>query len=396
MTSSTPIPGTIIPVPKMPAKLCIFRTNNSKYWWCRLFLNGRYKFRSTKTTIKKEAFSFAKEFFNQAIVEDLKSGSKFNKKSFTAIAHQMLDTQLPSVKKSLDANDRSRINCRIAPYFKEMEISSITTADLSGFIQSLNNANLQTATKKNYLSLVHKIFIYANEQQLIKSIPVFPRLKQSVKTKQFRDYLEVQEYKKLNRTIIKESKQNKKIKGLLITIEMKLLVCFMINSFIRPSDIRALKHQHISRQYDKNTDTHWLILNHPATKTNAQPVHTMPRAVLYYDQLLDFRASQNTPPNPSDYVFYPQYPNRNTMMTNLGKAFHHIVTQSNLKQTTGKNITLYSLRHTAIMYRLIKGDIDTLHLAKNCRTSQQMIETFYASKITTAQIRRKLHSFTKK
>jgi integrase len=276
-----------------------------------------------------------------------------------------------------------------------MEISSITTADLSGFIQSMNTANLQPATKKNYLSLVHKIFIYANEQQLIKSVPVFPRLKQPSKTKQGRDYLEIQEYKKLNRAIIKEAKIGTKIKGLAITLEMKLLVNFMINSFIRPSDLRVLKHQHISRQYDKKIDTHWLILNHPASKTNAHPVHTMPRAVAYYDQLLEFRTSAGIKPAPDDYVFYPQYLNRDTCMSNLGKAFKHAVNQSKLKQTTGKNITLYSLRHTAIMYRLIKGDIDTLHLAKNCRTSQQMIEDFYASKITTAQVRKKLHSFTK-
>ena len=49
----------------------------------------------------------------------------------------------------------------------------------------------------------------------------------------------------------------------------------------------------------------------------------------------------------------------------------------------GRKRTLYSLRHTAIMYRLLYGQgIDTLTLARNARTSVQMIERFYASSLT--------------
>ena len=49
----------------------------------------------------------------------------------------------------------------------------------------------------------------------------------------------------------------------------------------------------------------------------------------------------------------------------------------------GRKRTLCSLRHTAIMYRLLYGQgIDTLTLARNARTSVQMIERFYASSLT--------------
>jgi hypothetical protein len=49
----------------------------------------------------------------------------------------------------------------------------------------------------------------------------------------------------------------------------------------------------------------------------------------------------------------------------------------------GQTRTLYSLRHTAIMFRLLYGrGIDLLTLARNARTSVQMIEKFYAANLT--------------
>lgn len=51
------------------------------------------------------------------------------------------------------------------------------------------------------------------------------------------------------------------------------------------------------------------------------------------------------------------------------------------------------LRHTAIMMRLTIGRVDALALAKNARTSQQMIDKFYASHLKTSQIRKQLHAF---
>ena len=48
----------------------------------------------------------------------------------------------------------------------------------------------------------------------------------------------------------------------------------------------------------------------------------------------------------------------------------------------GNPRTAYSLRHTYICMRLMDG-ADIYQLAKNCRTSVEMIETFYASHIKT-------------
>ena len=46
----------------------------------------------------------------------------------------------------------------------------------------------------------------------------------------------------------------------------------------------------------------------------------------------------------------------------------------------GNRRTAYSLRHTYICMRLMEG-ADIYQIAKNCRTSVEMIEKFYASHI---------------
>lgn len=46
----------------------------------------------------------------------------------------------------------------------------------------------------------------------------------------------------------------------------------------------------------------------------------------------------------------------------------------------GKPRTAYSLRHTYICMRLMEG-ADVYQIAKNCRTSVEMIEKFYAAHI---------------
>jgi len=80
----------------------------------------------------------------------------------------------------------------------------------------------------------------------------------------------------------------------------------------------------------------------------------------------------------------------------LGRQFRELRARSMLEEKTGKNITLYSLRHTAIMLRLIIGRVDSLALARNARTSQQMVDKFYASHLTTHQVRKQLHAFPEK
>ncbi len=66
------------------------------------------------------------------------------------------------------------------------------------------------------------------------------------------------------------------------------------------------------------------------------------------------------------------------------ELFKEILDEQKLKtDREGQRRTAYSLRHTYICMRLMEG-ADIYQIAKNCRTSVEMIEKYYASHIKTS------------
>jgi hypothetical protein len=65
------------------------------------------------------------------------------------------------------------------------------------------------------------------------------------------------------------------------------------------------------------------------------------------------------------------------------ELFKTILEEENLRfDREGRPRTAYSLRHTYICLRLMEG-ADIYQIAKNCRTSVEMIEKYYAAHIKT-------------
>src|SRR5260370_30352581 len=89
-------------------------------------------------------------------------------------------------------------------------------------------------------------------------------------------------------------------------------------------------------------------------------------------------ANKNEPeelrlPEPTDLIF-PKWQR---------ELFTTILDEENLRfDREGRPRTAYSLRHTYICLRLMEG-ADIYQIAKNCRTSVEMIEKYYASHIKT-------------
>lgn len=78
-------------------------------------------------------------------------------------------------------------------------------------------------------------------------------------------------------------------------------------------------------------------------------------------------------PGPTDLIF-PGNPR---------EILNAILTEENLKKDRNNNPRIaYSLRHIYICFRLME-DADIYQIAKNCRTSVEMIEKFYAAHIKT-------------
>jgi hypothetical protein len=112
--------------------------------------------------------------------------------------------------------------------------------------------------------------------------------------------LSLQEYSKLARTALKLSRtmvvspELKSTEGQrerfwvaprnrMMTPDMFWAIRFMANSFVRPGDLRQLKHKHVTVVRGQKV---YLRMNLPETKKHDKPMVTMQAAVQVYESLL--------------------------------------------------------------------------------------------------------------
>ena len=106
----------------------------------------------------------------------------------------------------------------------------------------------------------------------------------------------------------------------------------------------------------------------------------MKTAVAVYERLRK-RHAENGLCRLDDFVFFPEYENREYALQTMRRQFEHILNVAELKFDRNDNPrTIYSLRHTALMFRLLKSkNIDIFMLARNALTSVNQLERFYLS-----------------
>lgn len=161
-----------------------------------------------------------------------------------------------------------------------------------------------------------------------------------------------------------------------------------------PGDVRQLKNKHIEIISGK---FNYLRLTPPETKRHTSPAVSLPQVVNIYKTILPHQTAKGFG-KPDDYVFFPEEKNRLRCLNTIGRLFNWIMNTPGIKAGPhGADRSFYSLRHKAITFWLILGgNIDlltlTLTLARNARTSVEMIEKFYASTLSAEMNISLLHS----
>lgn len=167
-------------------------------------------------------------------------------------------------------------------------------------------------------------------------------------------------------------------------------ILFMANTGLRPDEALNLQHRDVTVAVDEATNSQILEIE-VRGKRGVGYCKSMPSAVRVYQRLQarakplpaetrragQLRRREGGPapappvaelPKPSDLLF----------PGNHIKLFNNLLDRTGLKlDRDGKPRTAYSLRHTYICMRLMEG-ADIYQIAKNCRTSVEMIEKHYA------------------
>jgi integrase len=169
-------------------------------------------------------------------------------------------------------------------------------------------------------------------------------------------------------------------------------ILFMANTGLRPDEANTLEFRDVEIVEDESTDETILLIS-VRGKRGVGFCKSMANAVRPFERLRERLRPESDDqsdyddadgpapsekrrwrlPGPTDLVF----------PANHKKQFNAILQENGLKfDREGSRRTAYSLRHTYICFRLLEG-ADIYQIAKNCRTSVEMIEKFYASHIAT-------------
>jgi hypothetical protein len=408
---TVPIPATITPVPGYPRKLSVFKIAASKFWQVRCWIAGRTHRRSTQTQSLRMAQSFARDFYEQLLaqsaslrIEPTASSVVLNdtitvkpQHTFAAMAAQMMANEQARVERGeFSAGSlkvlRNRLDAHILPRWGKQPPSAVDHAQLLAFTQYLSKS-FSTITVSQYLVAVRKILTLAVAVNALDKLPEFPKVRVQTNS---RGAFTPTEYWQIMRTARKQQntrhpdsdstlRKSYRLRSAEYTMppDVAWVIGFMVNSFIRPSDLKTLKHRHVEVVRNGNT---YLRLNLPKTKSHTRPIVTLQPAVRIYQQLSQHYSARNLAA-PDDYLFLPHLRDRAYAHWVLSFYFNWVLARTGLKLGAhGQERSLYSLRHSSITFRLLYGQgIDLLTLARNARTSVDMINQHYASTVTGEQ-----------
>lgn len=215
---------------------------------------------------------------------------------------------------------RNRLRLHVLPVLGALNIGEVDIEAVGELMTRLTEAKSSPTTISQYLVIVRKVLNIALERGWIRELPILPKVNISNKP---RASFSVSEYRLILRTakrLIRDQVEAPRIKQgdgtrdrFWITAryrslppDMYWVLIFMVNSFVRPSDIKVMKHGHVDVVRAQHS---YLRLNLPTTKKHDKPIVTLQPAVRVYEALKQ-AASQAGHGGHGDYVFLPHVSNR--------------------------------------------------------------------------------------
>jgi integrase len=356
----------------MGGKLHVYKRENSQLWQCSTYLGGKNRRRSTK----EESLALAKEIAEDWYLElrgKHRRGEITNDKTFRQAAAQFeveyeVITEGQRSKQYVQAH-KDRLRVHLIPFLGELGVSQITP----GKVQEYRVHRHQTSKtgKPPARSTLHQEIVTlrlvlktANRHGWLPAVPdLSPPYKTSGKITH-RAWFSPQEYRKLYLATRERAKNPLNNRWKWACEQLHDYVLFMGNTGLRPDEAARLEYRDVKIVKDRDSGETILEIE-VRGKRGVGYCKSTTGAVRPF-----IRLRARNKPEPTDLLF-PGSTQRELFNTILGEL--------ELKfDREGNRRTAYSLRHTYICLRLMEG-ADIYQIAKNCRTSVEMIEKFYAA-----------------
>jgi integrase len=357
-------------------RLHVYIRDGSRYWQCSAFLADRNWRVSTKTDSLSEAKDIAEDWY-LGLRGKLKAGTLKHERTFRQAADQFREEY-----ESLVGGERHpeyvnghwrRLKNHLVPFFGNLGLSKVTRAKVQEYRIKRRKDMVPGRNTPPSRSTLHQEIVVL--RQVLKTaelhgwISAIPNLSAPYKTSgkiTHRAWFSPEEYKQLyeaTRDRIENPRHNKHRQAY---AELHDYVLFMANTGLRPDESKRIEFRDVKIVDDRDSGQTILEID-VRGKRGVGFCKSMPGAVHPFQRVMKRRDNLAL----TDLVF----PNTHH------ELFNTILDEQNLKfDREGQRRTFYSLRHTYICLRLMEG-ADVYQVAKNCRTSVQMIEEFYASHI---------------
>jgi integrase len=362
----------------MGGKLHVYRRKNSKHWQCSTYLAGKNWRQSTKEDSVTLAKELAQDWY-LGLVGKSRAGELKVGKTFKQAAEQFL-LEYETITEGERSQQYVRIinlhiRLHLLPFFGGKVISEITP----GLVQEYRIHRMTSRTDKKTGEPIRPARVTLRMEvvtlrQILKTayrhgwMPFLPDLsapyKGSVKISH-RAWFSPEEYKRLYQATRDRAKSTKSKHRKWLREQLHDYVLFMANTGLRPDEAARLEFRDVAIVTDEATGERILEIE-VRGKRGVGFCKSMTGAVMPFERL-----RKRNKPQLTDQIF------GETPRDQINMVLDELKLKTD---RDGQRRTAYSLRHTYICMRLMEG-ADIYQIAKNCRTSVEMIETFYASHI---------------
>ena len=360
----------------MGGKLNVYQRENSSLWQCSTYLAGKNR----RTSTKEESLAKAKDFAEDWYLElhgKFKRGEVTNEKTFREAAN-LFEREYEIITEGESSPEyvqgmKDRIRVHLMPFFGSKGLSEIKP----GLVQEyrIHRRENSFTGKPPARSTMHQEIVAL--RQVLKTairhgwLEYLPDLSLPYRTAgklERRSWFSHEEYKRLYEATRRRAKNAKGKRWQWACEQMHDYVLFMANTGLRPDEVQRLEYRDVEI-VDDDASGETILEIEVRGKRGFGYCKSMSNAVRPFERL---KARNN--PDPTDRIF----------PTIQRELFNTILTEEGLKiDRDGRRRTAYSLRHTYISFRLLEG-ADIYQIAKNCRTSVEMIEKYYAAHIKTS------------
>ena len=362
----------------MGGKLHIYRRENSGNWQCSTYLDGKNWRVSTKEDSLSHAKDFAEDWYlglkGKSRAGQLKVGKTFKEAAERFLHEYEVITAGERNAKYVEGFG-SRLRVHLLPFFGDKVLSDITPGLVQDYrihrMTSRKDKNTDEPLRPARSTLHQEIVILRHVLKAANRhgwLPFLPNLSAPYKSSgkvAHRGWFSPSEYKQLYEATRQRAKNPKNPRWKKECEKLHDYVLFMANTGLRPDEAARLEFRDVAIVTDEATGERILEIE-VRGKRGVGYCKSMTGAVLPFE-----RVRKRISGHPKDRVFGKiQRELLNTILDELSLKIDR----------DGNRRTAYSLRHTYICMRLMEG-ADIYQIAKNCRTSVEMIEKFYASHI---------------